>query len=765
MSKRYRQLLPVPSSDSTPSSSHPPGSSSTPRSSSDEPLKRQRIGTQLACNACRKRKTRCDGQRPSCEACRRRGEKEPCTYAESRNQTQSRKETEQILEIFDLLKSGPESQALDILRTLRCHSDLDIALSVIQERSPAVDGVEQEWTPISTKHLGLEYELMARSPVSFPPLQPFESSILKSVKMQSHPVETFLKSSVIPTCNHIQGIRRLDLWLTLSRAHLGTSRASGTDSEGISSSSNSDANSFPARPPTRGPTTPLPLCDGRLEDLDMSVWTSVSIANDLAAQIISLYLETDHPLLGTFDPDLFVGDLVNCRPRYCSQLLISSIMYWGCQMYSGFNPAVKEYVPLFSDEAEKRWSDEKGNDSLLNLAGTQLLGMAYLGDGKDHHILTYIAEANSMGKRMGLFGIEPAVATDMARQITPELQNPTSYAAWGTFNWIVLMSLFYQQPGLSYPDYPPILPIPGHTWQQGPNDSSESVRQSVQSTYMGDTFPVLCRFWRILHEVTLRYYRDQPEPRERPSDHLSLAFAEYKYRELIAWTETLVPSMMRSEDNPHHVLIFHIWLHAAILDILRPFTTRARSAPKPLRLKTFPCKRSSPDAAYRASVNQLKRLIVVYRKNYASSTYTMLWHNGLIQVANAILGDTDDPTWRFYLLFCVQCYRHLRKTYRFAEAIGRSLLSMALEQGDISANEARRMMKHFEENKMSDSSNDIRATFMADLTLAMTDPEEASVENLSDRFEDIALFREFTNQENSDEDELMEDGDSGWATL
>lgn len=208
-----------------------------------------------------------------------------------------------------------------------------------------------------------------------------------------------------------------------------------------------------------------------------------------------------------------------------------------------------------------------------------------------------------------------------------------------------------------------------------------------------------------------------------------------------------------------------IWLHAAILDILRPFTARARSAPKPLRLKTFPCKKSSPDAAYKASVNQLKRLIVVYRSNYASSTYTMLWHTALIHVANALLGDRKGPGWRFYLFFCIQCYGHLRQSYRFAEAIGRSLVSMTLQQGDLSAKEARHMMQQFEENRLSSPSDDIRATFMVDLNLAMTDPEEASVERLAERFEDIALFQEFTNQEGSGEDEPMEDEDLAWDTL
>lgn len=143
----------------------------------------------------------------------------------------------------------------------------------------------------------------------------------------------------------------------------------------------------------------------------------------------------------------------------------------------------------------------------------------------------------------------------------------------------------------------------------------------------------------------------------------------------------------------------------------------------------------------------------------------MLWHTALIHVANAILGDTRDPSWRFYLFFCVQTYGELRRSFRFAETSGRSILSMTLQQGDISAEEARKLMEQFEENRLSKPSDDIRATFMADLNLAMTDPEGASVESLSDKFEEIALFREFTNGGNSSEDEPMESDDNAWDTL
>lgn len=72
-------------------------------------------------------------------------------------------------------------------------------------------------------------------------------------------------------------------------------------------------------------------------------------------------------------------------------------------MYSAVDSTVQSFIPQFCEEAEKRWSLEKATDSLLNLAATQLLGLAYLGNGKDHYVLTYVSEVNAMGARMGLF--------------------------------------------------------------------------------------------------------------------------------------------------------------------------------------------------------------------------------------------------------------------------------------------------------------------------------------------------------------------------
>ena len=75
---------------------------------------------------------------------------------------------------------------------------------------------------------------------------------------------------------------------------------------------------------------PPRLCDARLEDLNIRRWTDVDIDSDKAAKCISLYLETDHPLLGHFEPDLFVSDLTAGQTEYCSSLLVNALLYWAC---------------------------------------------------------------------------------------------------------------------------------------------------------------------------------------------------------------------------------------------------------------------------------------------------------------------------------------------------------------------------------------------------------------------------------------------------
>lgn len=99
--------------------------------------------------------------------------------------------------------------------------------------------------------------------------------------------------------------------------------------------------------------TKVMLCDDRLASLDITFWTTVPISSDFAARIISLYLQTDHPLLGTFDPDSFVSDLVENETTSCSSFVVNALLYWGCvsntskpSLISIADPSRSKCIPL-----------------------------------------------------------------------------------------------------------------------------------------------------------------------------------------------------------------------------------------------------------------------------------------------------------------------------------------------------------------------------------------------------------------------------------
>lgn len=75
---------------------------------------------------------------------------------------------------------------------------------------------------------------------------------------------------------------------------------------------------------------------------------------------------------------------------------------------------------------------------------------------------------------------------------------------------------------------------------------------------MGDTFPRLCQFWTIIREVNVVYQAQANESRKAWGTGVTLPFAEFKFRELLAWSNNLPSRLLSSTDNPHHVHVMQL---------------------------------------------------------------------------------------------------------------------------------------------------------------------------------------------------------------
>lgn len=183
-------------------------------------------------------------------------------------------------DFLENIRNAPEDEAWRIVRQLRSTENTSAVLSLYQGRVGGIDQISQHTSAraaIPSTESGVESELVMLHPGAYPILVPPSPS-------------------------------------TITPASL------------IRSSSQTTSSS----------STPLSLyephtyCDSRLEHLSVRYWTRIPIDDGLAARVISHYLEVDHPMLGFFDANLFLRDLVEQGLNFCSSFLFSSVMSLAC---------------------------------------------------------------------------------------------------------------------------------------------------------------------------------------------------------------------------------------------------------------------------------------------------------------------------------------------------------------------------------------------------------------------------------------------------
>lgn len=104
-------------------------------------------------------------------------------------------------------------------------------------------------------------------------------------------------------------------------------------------------------------------------------------------------------------------------------------------MYTAIDAEANKYAHEFCTEAQRLWAQEKDHDSPLNMVGAQLLSIAYMGHGKNHEVLKFLAASVQMGERLGLFGTDETVACRWTEQLPPYLKRQVAFTAWGVFNY------------------------------------------------------------------------------------------------------------------------------------------------------------------------------------------------------------------------------------------------------------------------------------------------------------------------------------------
>lgn len=165
----FRPLQPAPMDQEAP---HQPQS---------RPLltqKPKRTVTLGACVACRKRKSKCDGNRPVCTCCVQKdtgcvyelGPNEKPSQAMKRKNEEMQGELSDLRQVYDFLRLRPEEEAMEILRRIRADPPDTSPSQQIQELADFVRHGDLV-PPKQSATLHPEYHHQPRQSVTLPPLR------------------------------------------------------------------------------------------------------------------------------------------------------------------------------------------------------------------------------------------------------------------------------------------------------------------------------------------------------------------------------------------------------------------------------------------------------------------------------------------------------------------------------------------------------------------------------------------------------------------
>ncbi|KAK1458698.1 hypothetical protein CCUS01_09176 [Colletotrichum cuscutae] len=344
--------------------------------------------------------------------------------------------------------------------------------------------------------------------------------------------------------------------------------------------------------------------------------------------------------------------------------------------------------------------------------------------------LRFLQESVRLGKAMGLFNVqsEAESATVWLGGHT-EWTRAASYTAWGVYNWV----------------------------------SSGLISTKRRSEVSQDRIPCPAPQCR---ERYVGYLQGHTGKILRPSIpgvtlESTLRFAEGTYHRLLCWSGALSLDMARGEESNHSVMLLHVYFHAVVTDLFRPFLATEH---KSQRLYSFSTQHATPEAVYASSVTQLKRLLLLYRLRYKNANYSVLWQTAAVYVANAMIREgglslraDDQPgnEWKFYLDVCLAGLEDLYASFPVFGSIAQGMVGMALRHSAIRTSKATRVLAQLDDIERRHASlkgmtDKTEARWIIDLNLATTDFEGAQARNLVEELQKLMV--EQTESENLGDD-------------
>ncbi|KAJ5832216.1 Transcription factor [Penicillium riverlandense] len=545
----------------------------------DQSSKRRCVST--ACIACRRRKSKCDGNLPSCAACssvyqtacvydpnsdhRRKG-----VYKKDTDTVRTRNTTLQTL--IQAILNYEEDDAFELVRQIRACDDLeDVAETIIARDKGHLPTAE------ATTASGNESD-----PV---PADQFESELAGKMS---------------------------ELLLDGSRKFIG-----GT----------SNLIFLPPGSELHESSTP-PTAELGHDYSPVKRWTRVTDDESLVSHLMTMYFTWHYPFFTLLAKDVFYRDYVRgVSSQYCSSLLVNAMLALGCH-FSSCPGALDDPQDLatagnhFFREAKRLVleHDEHENAKLCTVQAFALMSVREAGCGREGKGWVYSGLSFRMAFDLGL-NLD-ASSLGAAHDLTEEEIDARRITFWGCYLIDKCWSNYLgRQPQLSLSNASvhkfDVLPREEiELWS--PYTDSGVTRDYTQPSRTRAVALQMSKLCEISGDLLVFFYHPA-DVEKAPPKQLELKKLSEVHTRLEAWKKELPQELEAKDGQLPQVLVMHMFYQLLFIHLYRPFLKYTKSStPLPVHV--------SPRKICTQAASTISKLLRIYKRSY-----------GLRQICNIVV--------------------------------------------------------------------------------------------------------------------------------
>ncbi|KAI1350537.1 fungal-specific transcription factor domain-containing protein [Xylaria sp. FL0043] len=524
------------------------------------------IVTPNACTECRKKRAKCDGQKP-CGRCKSQKDVE-CIYEIPVRQSKEnlrheienlRKQQRQNENVFSALLR-PELWE-DVIQRLRNGQSVEAISEWLSGNMPSNTGTLPSYVQASDFRSGVALapslpaytgtmtgpggygggamsQNVGQGPVmkqDFDDHSPWNfSSQSRSLSQPStHPDEMQWTSEGPPRS-------RVGLWLQDQDQSGENNRYRGVDQ---------------VLAPLESPETMVPP----------STWTNITNDSAFVQHLLALYFCWEYPTFASLSKEHFMRDFVHGRHRYCSPILINALLALGCRFSSQPTSRANPNEPKtsgdhFFKEALRLLSRETNNHTLTTIQALGIMSIREASCGRDSESWYYAGQSVRLAIEMGLHNLN-----DDGDEDELAVQSATFWGAFALDHaWSLATGSLPQCSWfLQLPPKPAIIDgIEASLWIPYTDDGAPLQRACEQPSNVRSVYKCFCELSELVHQSL--YLLHSPGRPLSSRDLLSI------YTQYLNWYDS-IPEVLRLGHNFTPAVLFaHMYYHFAILLLFRP---------------------------------------------------------------------------------------------------------------------------------------------------------------------------------------------------